>query len=87
MCLLVIWKQRLIPCVLGRLCRRGIKGGCCVEFAYPLPVPFLAVLLTAGPLKRFWQGKKKGADMVEEINKPMQAMARVEKKLEGIRGP
>lgn len=54
-----------------------------MEFANPLPASSLAAPSTAGPLGRFWQGKKKGADVVEEINTSIQGVARTEKKIKG----
>lgn len=80
-------EAKLIPYVFGRLCKDSIKGGHWVEFAYPLPAPSVAVVLAAGPLGRVCQGKKKGADIVEETGKSIQGVARVEKKIKGISGP
>lgn len=78
-------EAKLTPCVLGRLRKGGIKAGCCMEFANPLPASSRAAPLTVGPLGRFWQGEKKKEDMVEEINKSIQGVARMEKKIKGYK--
>lgn len=79
-------EAKLIPYVFGRLCKDSIKGGHWVEFAYPLPAPSVAVVLAAGPIGRFCQGKREGSGIVEETDKSIQGVARMERKIKGISG-